>query len=140
MGEAEKAMPRVQLAMADYWGQKCCEFDQDCECCLAWKELDDLRTAAALAKQAVERVEGELVDQAFHNNEAARGYLAEIRQRNCKLSALEAERAKLVEERDELLCHVHQCPDCKEYCKGCRCYEERSAKQAAEIARLREKS
>ena len=33
----------VKEAMIDYWGEKCPEFENDCGCCIAWKQFEELK-------------------------------------------------------------------------------------------------
>ncbi len=42
----------------------------------------------------------------------------------------------LIDELDSALADLHTCPDCKENCKGCQCYEEREAGYQRRIAEL----
>jgi hypothetical protein len=36
------AASRIRQAIEDYWGERCDDFEPECECCLAWNELDHL--------------------------------------------------------------------------------------------------
>lgn len=36
-------MNKIEEAIEYYWGKRCGDFDDDCACCQAWKEYDELR-------------------------------------------------------------------------------------------------
>ena len=51
---------------------------------------------------------------------------------------LEQQLATLAAENERLKACVHDCPDCGESCKGCRCYEQKMEALTAERDKLRE--
>jgi hypothetical protein len=36
----------MAYAIAEWFGERCSNFDADCTCCKAWKQFDELQTAA----------------------------------------------------------------------------------------------
>ena len=35
-------MTRIEEAITDYFGPKCPDFEEDCPCCQAWREYEEL--------------------------------------------------------------------------------------------------
>ena len=35
-------MKLIRDAVTEQWGERCPDFDPDCYCCLAWREIDEL--------------------------------------------------------------------------------------------------
>lgn len=41
-GEAAAGAELIAEAIKEHWGDQCPDFDENCACCLAWKQYDDL--------------------------------------------------------------------------------------------------
>lgn len=37
----------IEEAIEEWFGPRCEDYDEDCFCCLAWKQLDDLKEKAS---------------------------------------------------------------------------------------------
>jgi hypothetical protein len=44
-------MNRIELAMTDYWGERCPDYQNGCSCCESWKEYDRLILKKNVCKQ-----------------------------------------------------------------------------------------
>ena len=49
-------MNKIEEAIIDYWGEKCQNFDENCFCCQAWKEYEELLTRAISWKKINEYI------------------------------------------------------------------------------------
>lgn len=41
-----RLMTKIEEAITDFWGSKCDDFNEDCPCCQAWREYEDLVVSA----------------------------------------------------------------------------------------------
>ena len=51
----------LEEAVREYFGERCPDFDEGCEICLAWRELDQAKANASIARLSIEQLFGNKV-------------------------------------------------------------------------------